>query len=761
MRLLLLALFLVASFMGSGCSSTGDPSQPVLAAGTVARIEISPRGALLVPSANNETFSAKAFDANGQEIAAAFTWTSNAPEVIALEPAGASARATARIATGSALVTAEAGGVKTVVFAVAAEPLPGTVLLRDDQISALPKAIDPAAPFGPGFRYRVDLVSAVNAPVGAIALSTGTKTVAGRIVASDGSSITVEQLTLDEVLPRLDIRQRLDLTTVSSGDPSLGPKARAAGLRPLAEKEFKVGPLECKVEGSVGALELAKQDVALGPLSDLTYDVAWTDTQKKIVVTGKPVVNFELVVKATGQLEGKVDCKARLRDYTIPLPGPLGIFLGAAVPLGLGFEASAKAVITDVGVSFKGSVSANVSIGFDCQGNVCTGVTDAQADGNVTPRFIPPQLDLLDTRVEPEAQVYAWAKLEGGARFESTLRFEAIEAQAGFKVEGSLAGENAQAKADDYVSSYKAGFALAAGPSGAADTFLRLVKVAVNLLQFAKEIPLGASPAGTSLVASQDTFKTGENVKFALKLDPAKVKFPVVGYNVEAVRIYRKQAGSLVLANEVLPQGEQVDFEIPWVATVDGAVGTDFVAFVKTRLIDLRLEVGNTKAATGPGELILPNGEKLVVDDSVSSIDNDFGSAGDVVVISEFYYSSVPDGVAVCTKKEQKANTKYVRITIYDLVSTGIVAGARPYKFDVNGFSASHQVLGAAPSCSSTAGSFIQTGAMTITGAGPLGYSGTLTLTDEMGMKSTGTFNNVPSCRKTQAEAGAPFTCVP
>ena len=68
-----------------------------------------------------------------------------------------------------------------------------------------------------------------------------------------------------------------------------------------------------------------------------------------------------------------------------------------------------------------------------------------------------------------------------------------------------------------------------------------------------------------------------------------------------------------------------------------------------------------------------------------------------------------------------------------------MVAGVRPFKNDVNGFVASQAVLGAAPTCSPTTTSFLQTGSLTVTGVGGTGYSGTLTITDDMGKTSTGT----------------------
>jgi len=656
------------------------------------------------------------------------------------------------------------------VFAVAAEPAPGAVLLRDDQIIGLPTAITPGAPFGPGFRYKVEVSGGVSAPVGAILLSTGAKSVAGRVVSVENTSITVEQVTLAEALPRLDIRQKLDLTKASSGDPGVRPQSRTPGLRPLAEKEFKIGTLDCKVEGSLGSLEFNKKDYELSPLQDLTYDIAWNDTEKTIVVSGQPKVTFELEAVVKGQIEGKVGCKAMLKDYVIPLPGPLGIFLGAAVPVGIGFDVGAKAVVTEAGVNFKGDASAKLSFGFRCLSGACTSVNEAESSGNLTPKWIPPQFDLADTRFEPEAQVFAWAMLEGGARFSSTLRFDAIEAQAGFKLGGSFASEAAQAKAADYASSYKLGFVASVGPAGAAETFLRLVEVAVALLQFEMEIPLGDSPVGASLKGSPGSFKTGDTVTFALALDPMKAKFPLVGYNVESVRVYRKDVRpdgsvSLILANEAQPQGEQVDFQIPWVATLDGSVGSNFVAFVKTKLLDLRLEAATSTSFELSGGLTSPTGVKLPATDGLATIvpPNTSGNPGGAPLpTGKFYFSQVAEGILVCSKQERKAQTAYFEVAFAK--DTALAPGTytfTPALGPIASGTFSSQVVGVGglPLCTENYLDFTG-GTLVLTEASTSGFVGTVTLINAGGT-TTGAFS-IPACAKTFAEFGAlSFVCKP
>src|SRR5690606_13299761 len=75
------------------------------------------------------------------------------------------------------------------------------------------------------------------------------------------------------------------------------------------------------------------------------------------------------------------------------------------------------------------------------------------------------------------------------------------------------------------------------------------------------------------------------------------VDFPAVGYNVDAVRVYRITGQSLVLANEVTAVAGQTEFEIPWIATVDGTVTANFIAFVATKALPpLRLELAQATA---------------------------------------------------------------------------------------------------------------------------------------------------------------------
>lgn len=174
----------------------------------------------------------------------------------------------------------------------------------------------------------------------------------------------------------------------------------------------------------------------------------------------------------------------------------------------------------------------------------------------------------------------------------------APEARAEFEV-GPFECESEQAQADDrdFAGSYGASFEASIGAGADFESFLEFVSVSVAELELRYEAELASSPRGTAKT-DRDAFAVGDDVRFTVTLEPDTVDFFGVGYNVRAVRIYRRTDGSLVLANEVAATAGQSEFEVPWVATVDGTIGDDFIAFVETELrSEPRIEVGDVTSS--------------------------------------------------------------------------------------------------------------------------------------------------------------------
>lgn len=578
------------------------------------RLEVTPGGVLLTIDSPNETLAAAVFDASGQPLDLPVTWSSSDPGVISIDADG---NVTALASVGSAKITARAGGAQTSVLAVVAELAAGAVLVADEALIGEPQAVDPNAEFGLGFQYTVTVATAPPA-IGTILVASGAAPVAGRVVAIDGNTVTLEMVAIDEVFAKLDIDQTFDLAeaafvtppavsqhfdvatardgvvqlTLKPGPGLSSPESVGTQATLGAQATFGAPPFRCETALSAVQIDLARAELNFTP--DLSLDVVWNDTQRKLVVSGAPKVDLKVTPRVAAAIEGKVTCEFTFREIQLPIPGPLGLFLGAVIPIGAGFEVEGKLPIAEFGVEVSAEVGATARFGFDCNPE-CSAVTelDTLLDGDVKP--------LLPTAfpgVKLEASVYAFlfAKLEGGARFSSTLRIEAIEASAGVKLAGKFADEATQAADDAFRSEYGLSFEASIGAGSGLTRFLDLIKVTLAKLELKLVVPLDSSPTGT-LTADREEFSAGDTVTFTIDLAADNVDFHVLGYNVEAVRVYRITAQSLLLANEVTASPNQTQFEIPWVATVDGTATGNFIAFAATKALPpLRLELGKATA---------------------------------------------------------------------------------------------------------------------------------------------------------------------
>jgi hypothetical protein len=362
-----------------------------------------------------------------------------------------------------------------------------------------------------------------------------------------------------------------------------------------------VAGFECDAEGTAGSVGLAKKEVAPLGLDTLRYRVLWNSSHKLLRLSGQPGVQFEMEPEAKVALTGKVDCKLELADIPIPLPPSIGLFLGVGFPVGVGFTVEGELPVSGVSLNLKGQAQADVVVGFDCNPD-CTSLNRITPSGSITPTVNTPELAL--NRLDLTGQVYAWGNFEGGARWSTTLQFDAIEAQAGLKFATKVATEQAQAQSAESSGDYVLTFEAAAGPTEALGDFADLVGLILEQAKLETSVPLGRSPTA-SFSADKTSFKAGDDVKFQVDLNADEVQFPLQGYNVRSVRIYRKTLNDdgsfvLVLANEQQATRDQTQFTIPWLATVDSGSNISFVAFVQTKLLtDLRWQVGQVGSVAG------------------------------------------------------------------------------------------------------------------------------------------------------------------
>lgn len=609
-------VFAVLALILAACGNITPPAQP-----KIARVEVSPTALLLTKAGESQTLSAKVFDDQGKELTSAVVWSTSNPAAASVDANG---KVTAISSLGSAQITATAGGVKGSIVVVMAQPVAGAVLIRDAQIVGEPQPLNPSAAFGVGFEYRV-VLQGVSAPsVGSILLSSGEKPVAGRVVAVNGSSVTLEVVPIDAVFAQLNINETINLAEAPVITPSAVaqnfdtqrlPDGRIRLIQKAgrvlnsqaevsSQAEFGAGPFQCKTEGNLVQIQLAKSELAFSP--NLKLETVWSDAQKKIVVKGQPTVSLEVTPILSASLNAKVTCKLTLAEVQVPFPGPVGIFLGAVIPFGAGFELEGKAPVAQVGAKFKTEVGADFQMGFACTAVGCGKVESLKPilSGDATP-IIP---SLQANRIEASFFAFFFADLEAGARLASLSKFRigAIESAAGLKLEAKLASEETQVGDAAYASTYKLAFEAVIGAGDEFESFLKMLKVTVAKLELKLTQDIAFSPTATA-TADKAEFREADVVKFKVRLDPVKAEFPVVGYNVESVRIYRKSRqpdGSVVLV--LVAQGnaslKQTEFDLSWAATLTGTVKDNFVVFVQTRLLpDLRLELGDVGAPPSGG----------------------------------------------------------------------------------------------------------------------------------------------------------------
>lgn len=603
------AVLTLATLALVACGGGGDATPPAPADDPAAVVRLQWAGAapLFTTIGQQRALQVQALDAQGRSLNVPVVWQSSAPAVVSVAApegsgTGRSATVTAQAASGAAVLTATVGSRNLTAVAMVVSTAPGTVMLSDAQVDGDPVATPATLAAGRlkvGGTYTVTLQAGVPAPsVGSLVLGQGRQAIAGEVVAVNGQVLTLALVPLSRLVPQLS----LDLDVPLHAAPARGlartgqrPRASADGdARAKVEAEFSVAGFECTAEGSAGGVALAKKDVVPTGLDSLRYRVLWNSQRQLLRLSGRPGVQFEVEPTASLAFSGKADCKLELADIPIPLPPSIGLFLGAGFPVGVGFTLEGALPVNGVALNLKGSAAADVVLGFDCNPG-CTSLNGITPSGSLAPTVTAPEF--AANRLALSGQVYAWANFEGGARFSSTLQFDAIEAQAGLKFATTLASEHTQAKDAGSASDYRLSVEASVAPTEALGDFAEQVSLVLDQLKFETSVPLGRSPSAAFRI-DKPAFRALDDVRFQVDLNSDEVLFPLQGYNVQGVRVYRKTVNDdgshvLTLVGEQTASTGQTQFTVPWLATVDSGVNTSFVAFVQTRLLPIfRWQVG-------------------------------------------------------------------------------------------------------------------------------------------------------------------------
>lgn len=617
----------------AACGGGGNDGNSITAPAAVARVEIDASGLLLTAQGETRQLAARAFDAAGNGLTGtAIVWSSSRAAAIDVD-AGGLARAAS--ASGSAQLVASAGGISSPpLLGVVAQPASGVALLGDIQIAGDPTDSDPAAPPSFANTYRVTLVAGSTPPApGRRVLGTGSKPVAGRVVAVDASGaqpvLVVAPVALRELLPNLAIDEVIDMANaLVTVDPAIatsyavtrsgdtfsfvpkkiagpGPGAVRPDVRPLAATGTRALPPFGECEASITGLgDDAPLPISLAapPLFSLSFSpsLAIIHTPsgglQRVTLTGKPTFKVEGGISVAAAFEGKIECKADLLKFTIPVGGFLSFIAAGQVGLGASIEAGGKVTLVSMGLTTKAETSTTAAAGVQCN-PAAGGCAFFGSLDNFTTRF-EPKIDLpavSDFCVEPGFGVAGTIKLEFGSPFFKSLRFEFVKAKAGAKFAGKFAPQASQfistGNPTDDRTCGSAGYALSldgsAGVGADIDSWLKYFGVTeISVLEVSVSSEIGGSARATEVTANRSSFVSGEDLRFAVKLDPASVNFirGVGPYNVERVLLLRDSGGVATVVGTQGAAAGQTDFAFQLTAADAGRTDR-FFAFVVTKAL--------------------------------------------------------------------------------------------------------------------------------------------------------------------------------
>lgn len=618
---LVIASGLVVSI--AACGGSGDAGQATTPP-VVASVMIRESGLLLQQPGDNRQLSAVAKDSQGNELDVPIAWSSGRPAAISVDGAG---RVIAVSASGSSQIVATAQGLKSApLLAVVMQPAAGTVLVSDAQVSGEPVETDPNA--APSFTntYRVTLSGVAAPALGALLVGTGSKAVAGRVVAADTSiagqtTVTLALAPLREIFPNLQIDEEIDLSQSAVTYPdavraaytvervgntfTFTPKpasargtsreqalANAVGTRVL-------GPFSCEDRTITGVLgnppPLPVQmttppliSVTIGPSLDLRYTPA--TGLERFVVKAEPTLKVASELTATIAFEGKLSCKLELFVIPIPIGGALSLALSGLVPVGAGFELGGKLTLGSVKFTSNVEAKANAEIGL-----VCPGGTDCALHTLLDPalKFDPtltlPSAGLSGLRFEPALEIFGTVDAVIGNRFLRSLRWEVLKTKFGGKLAGNFATQAAQIADAGYKSDYKLSLEAKAGVGSDLNEALgALGLTSLTVVERPISTDIATSPAAT-VTTDRATFSVGDTVNLKAVLDP--VTFLSL-YNVNKVVWVRDSGGIRTTLGTQVASSGQTEFNFPFVADADS--DGNYYAFVITALpLDfLQLELG-------------------------------------------------------------------------------------------------------------------------------------------------------------------------
>ena len=577
-------------------------------AGAIAFIEIQPGGQILTPERQTAPLRAVAYDAEGNEVAATFSWTSSAPDQVAVDADGTVSAASE---LGSAIVWAEADGIRSNPAVVAALELhPGSVLVTDDQV------VEVGEPFLPDGAAETDFplmdvrLRGIDPPAEGTILVSGESSVLGGSVVSaeeDGGEVAVrlQLVSMPELFARYEIEWNIGLAGygVEELDEEVSAREIAAAVLPIEQKIKKEwptsGPFRCS--GSIAAyLEKNTVDLKLGGDAEFIFKSSRRDASLppgylKVAIEGPLTLKGSLALRAKAGLRASGKCELKGR---IPIAlGPFAIVVAPAIPLGVGVNLKANVKLATLELGFEGENGFDIGLGFECGPGTapCRSLDKVEWISKFKPLLEVPR-GMKDTRVEMSAQAYFATGLDllfGLGRW----TFEAIDVTVGPIQSADLGFVDNQMDDRGYASKYELKLEGKAGAGqGVEDAIKKLLGKDEEEGSLGFEVsvakPLSRSPIGTH-TSDKTSLMNGEKVRFSVMLDESTVEYFLIGHNAKSIEFYKKKEDSPLYEHmksvEVTGSNQAVVWD--WMPGSEDVGKHEVFAFVKTALPVIELEV--------------------------------------------------------------------------------------------------------------------------------------------------------------------------
>jgi hypothetical protein len=629
------ATYSVVVTNGVGSVTSGAAVLTVsLPAGTTASIEIDRTTALLKGAGETARIDARPVDAQGAPLAGAVTWTSSNPAAVTVDGTG---RITAQT-IGSALLHAEANGVRSQpVFVLVAEPMPGALILDDQQIVSVGNA-------DANSRYDVTVSGVANAPApGTVVIASGDATVAGKVVVTRPEAgnlvLTLELVPLPQLLARYDIDWEVDLSTLpvekirvtaplelSSGPQKVQALARDGGFQNfVCEGEFTAA----LVSPTISLTPRLNARLVVVTSRD---DASQLPDYAKTALVGTAELQGTAGIKLSAEFGAKVDCIAQAR-LRVPVGGLVSLIIMPALRFGVGFELEGKLVAVTAELTATGKMGLQQTLGFECTNGNCRPLEDITLIDDF--KFTKDVPSVNDMHAELSGQLYVLAGIDAIALL-GLADVPIVQAKYGPKQTFDLAFEDDQAKNGGTASNYQLNLDGAIEPGAAlADAIEKFLgeEVSVNF-KIPFSTPLAASPKGT-LSLSSNNISFGSPVAFQVHLNEP-LTYPLVGadgqtaYNVDKVKLYRRKSteADFTVWQPITGSNGQSTFQYEWTPTSSDMGDWEIAAFVETLMPVPDLEVAEDSVqhlhVRGPGwsgnvTLTMRGNEVTTVNDSDSA----------------------------------------------------------------------------------------------------------------------------------------------